>query len=111
MSKLIDMQDKTIEITLTGQNFTAHQLFVEDWAQIEEKLKGTAITINTLLSGDVTIIGYRAVIEAAIGRPLPPKVELKDVFQAAGDILNLDASASEEIAPNSHAALVETEAK
>jgi hypothetical protein len=92
---LSDMQDKTTKVFLGGQEFTAHQLFIRDWAQIERELKPEGITISDILSGEVSIVAYQSVVKAALGQDIPPKTELKELFQAAGSILTLDSLASE----------------
>ncbi len=104
MSTIQDMQDKTVEVNLAGQKFIAHQLFIEDWAKVEAKIKGTTVSINDILSGEVSIIGYRSVVEVAINSSIPSKVNLQELFRAAGDILNLDVSADESPVPNAQAA-------
>jgi hypothetical protein len=100
MSNIQDMQDKTTEVTLGGQKFTAKQLFVEDWAQVERKLVDEPIGLDDILSTKVSVIGYIAVVEVAIGQKLPPKVPMADIFEAAGAIINLDLPA-EGARPNS----------
>lgn len=87
---LQDMQDKKVEINLAGQKFNAHQLFIDDWAQVERELSGEKIGINGILGGEVSIIGYRAIVKVAIKQDLPRQTSIPDLFIAVGKILNLE---------------------
>lgn len=102
---LAEMQDKSIKVVLGGKEFEAHQLFINDWAKIEKELKPEGLTINDVLSGELSIVAYQAVVKVAINQELPPKTELKELFKAAGDILLLDSLASPN--PNGEATQVE----
>lgn len=102
MTGLQAMQDKAVKVVLGGQEFTARQLFIADWAKVERELQGEPGGLSKIFAGELSVIGYTAMIKCAIGRELPPKTQMGEVITAAGAILNLDI-ADTPSAPNSPA--------
>lgn len=103
-STLLDMRNKTTEVEIIGKTYTARQLLIGEWAQVEEELQGTGVSLDDIFTSKTSIIGFRAIVEIAIGQPISPQTNIKELFIAAGQILDLDTMVSE--VPNSQAAPV-----
>lgn len=103
MADLLDMTERTVEVTLAGEEYTATQLFIDDWIELSKQgftLETVAKTVDQVTAEGKNAYEFRKLIvwrgircnypEYEDGLPDGLKVSLLEMSIAARAILALE---------------------
>jgi len=103
MAELLDMAERTVEVTLAGKNVTATQLFIDDWIELSRQgytLAELSKSVEELASEGKNAYELRKLIvwlgirrscpEHKDGLPENVKISLLEITIASRKILELE---------------------